>query len=157
MSGVVLRQSSPIILGHSGTAVSAAADTAENFLATITVPAGLMGVNGVLRIVSNWSVTNSGNNKIIRIRYSGNSGSIISNFTATTQPLLRVEAMVFNTAAGVQTTAGITWASAGNSVVASTTPGVDTTATSTIVLSGTKASAGETLTLSNYIVELLRR
>jgi hypothetical protein len=115
-----------------------------------------MGSNGILRIITMWSVTNSANNKICRIRYSGAAGGIISNFTATTQPLLRVEGYVFNTSPTVQNTGGITWASAGNSVVASITPGVDTTVATSVVITGAKASAGETLTLSNYIVELLR-
>jgi hypothetical protein len=157
MSGVVVRSQSPIILGHSGAAVSAAADTAENFLATIPVPAGWMGANGVLRIVTHWVVTNSANLKTARIRYSGNAGTVISSFGATTQPRLRVEGFVFNTSPTVQTTAGTTWAAAGNAVDASTSPAVDTTATTSIVLSVQKATAGETATLSNYIVELLRR
>jgi len=157
MSGVVVRPSSPIILGHSGAAVSAAADLTENTLATITVPAGWMGVNGVLRIVTHWVLTSSANSKTVRIRYSGAAGTVISSFAATTQPRLRVEGFVFNTSATVQTTAGTTWAAAGNAVDASTSPAVDTTVTTTIVLTAQKASAGETATLSNYIVELLRR
>lgn len=144
------------ILGASGTAVSGGADTNENTLATIVVPAGAMGTNGILRVTSHWSVTSSGNNKICRIRYSGASGSIIANFTSTTQTILRIEGFVFNTSDTVQTTSGFTWASAGNSAVASTTPGVDTTAATSVVLTGAKASAGETLTLVNYIVELIR-
>jgi hypothetical protein len=144
------------VLGASGAAVSAGAVTSEEVLATITVPAQSLGSNGTIRILSTWSVTNSANNKTLRLRYSGASGTIVSNFTATTQPLLRIEAQITNTNTTTQTTAGITWASAGNSVLASTSPGVDTTADTTIVITGQKASSGETLTLVSYNVELTR-
>jgi hypothetical protein len=156
MGGVIINARPILILGASGTAVSGAADTNENTLATITVPAGAMGTNGILRITTNWAVTNSANNKTLRVRFSGAAGTILGVFVATTQPRLKNDALIINTAAATQATSSTWWASAGNAVDAATAPTVDTTATTTVVITGQKASAGETLTLSNYLVELLR-
>ena len=41
----------------------------------ITLPAGAMGPNGVLRITTLWSYTNSANNKTLRVRLGGLSGT----------------------------------------------------------------------------------
>ncbi|HET8708123.1 MAG TPA: hypothetical protein VFM46_17590, partial [Pseudomonadales bacterium] len=43
----------------------------ETTLATVTIPAGLMGSNGQLRITALWSNNNSGNNKTPRVRFGG--------------------------------------------------------------------------------------
>jgi hypothetical protein len=156
MGGVLINSQSVRILGASGTAVSGAADTNENTLATITIPAGAMGTNGILRITSNWVVTSSANNKTLRVRFSGAAGTVLGSFVATTQPRLKNDALIINTAAATQATSSTWWASAGNAVDVATAPTVDTSAATTIVITGQKATAGETLTLSNYLVELIR-
>src|SRR4051812_45306280 len=51
----------PQVLGRSAAAVSCPADTSEDTLATVTVPANLMGVDGSLRVWTLWTVTSSTN------------------------------------------------------------------------------------------------
>lgn len=144
------------ILGASAVAVSGAADTNENTLATITIPAGAMGLNGLLRLKCWWTFTNSVNNKTLRARFSAIGGTVVSSFTGTTTASLPLTAEIQNrNSASVQLAAG--WAHNGSGV-GITSPqalAVDTTVATTLVLTGQKASAGETLTLEQYLVELI--
>jgi hypothetical protein len=145
-----------VVLAQSGAAVSGAADTNENVLASITVPANALGANGSLRIWSLWTVTNSANNKVIRVRYSGASGTQYLAQTLTTVASFQHMALITNRNATNSQVGGFSnsqpFATSSSAVVTSS---VDTTADTTIILSGTKASAGETITLERYLVELL--
>lgn len=148
-----------IVLAKSGAAVNTPADTSEDTLATITIPANAMGANGFLRITTLWTFTSSGNNKTPRIRFSGAAGTIYMNpvFTATVG--LAQMTVIANRGA---TNSQVGFASAAtngglgvSSASANVTSSVDTTAATTVVITGQKASAGETLTLESYLVELL--
>lgn len=150
-----------LILGAGGAAINTPADTSEDTLATIVVPAGVMGANGFLRISTLWSFTSSANNKTPRIRFSGASGTIYMNpvFT-TTVGLAQLTIIANRNAANSQvgfasaaTNGGLGTSSASAAVTSS----VDTTAASSIVITGQKASAGETLTLEYYLVEVFSR
>lgn len=145
------------ILGASAVAVSGAADTNENILATITIPAGAMGLNGILRVEALWTVTNSANNKTLRIRYSGASGTqYIGNVVttvATARALVSIANRgVTNSQVAMANSFNTMWGSTTNAV---TTSAVDTTVATTIVITGQKASAAETITLEQYVVELI--
>lgn len=147
----------PYILSQSGASVSCPADTTEDTLATITVPANALGANGVLRILTTWTFTNSANNKTMRVRYSGGAGTIYSSNVQTTQATSQVLTLISNrNATNSQVGAandhdGLTLGSASAIV----TSAVDTTASTTIVITGQKANSGETLRLERYVVELL--
>lgn len=147
----------PRILGASAVAVSGPADTSENILATITIPAGAMGLNGLVRVTTLWSYTNSANNKILSVRYSGAAGTQISTATATTTAGARIGSQFQNRGAANSQVYGMQGATGGWGT-AGTAPGamsVDTSVATTIVIAGQKASAGETLTLESYLVELI--
>lgn len=150
-----------LILGASGAAISTPADTNEDTLATITVPAGAMGANGFLRISTLWAFTSSANNKTPRIRFGGASGTIYVNPVITTNVGLSQETVIANrNAANSQVgfaSAGTNGGSGLSTASANVTSSVDTTASTTIVITGQKASAGETLTLEFYLVELFSR
>jgi hypothetical protein len=149
----------PIILAQSSAAVSGAADTNENALATITVPAGAMGVNGRLRITALWTVNNNANAKTARIRFSGASGTEYTSLNLASQASFSQQTYIANRGAANsqvgpannQTFGG--WAATGTAV---TTSAVDTTAATTVVISGQKATAGDTMTLESYLVELIK-
>lgn len=148
----------PIILAQSFVAASGAADANENALATITVPAGAMGANGSLRIWTLWAFTNSANNKTARIRFSGAAGTQYLALTVTTTATYSDVRMISNRGA---TNSQVGSASSGSSMFALSagtypTSAVDTTAATTIVITGQKASAGETITLEGYSVQLLK-
>lgn len=152
-----LNRHTPYVLGRSAVAVSCPADTTEDILATITVPANSMGANGMLRITTLWSFTNSANLKTMRVRFGGASGTqyvLLSFNTALTASYSQI--LIGNrnaTDSQVGPMAGSTsFSTNANSPITSS---VDTTAETSIVLSGQKASSGETITLEMYLVELI--
>jgi hypothetical protein len=148
----------PQVLARSAVPVSAAADTTENTLATITIPAGLMGLSGGLRINGVWTYTNSGNNKTPRVRFGGAAGTAYQSTVATTTASARWPLNIQNRNSASSQIGGVA-ASAngpvGLSAASNVTSTVDTSAETTLVFTGQKASAGETITLESYIVEIL--
>lgn len=147
------------ILGMSGTAASCAANTSENTLASVTIPAGSMGPNGALRVTTVWTMTNSANNKTIAVKLGGTSGTAFCNLTLGTGiASARYEHFIAN-AGATNSQIGFVAANTvgfGTAAGANVTASIDTTAATTLVITGTKASSGETLTLLNYLVELIR-
>lgn len=150
-----LGTSPSVILGASGAAVSGAADTNENTLATIAIPAGAMGLNGILRVTTLWTITNSGNNKTLRTKLgSTDYGAVV----ATTSVGYREQRQIQNRGSAASQVAfiqanGSSWGGAAGSNVT----GTENTATAlNLLLTGQKASAGETITLESYLVELIR-
>lgn len=147
------------VLAQSAVAASAGANTDENVLATITIPAGAMGLNGALRVHMLWTYTNSGNNKTLKMYFGGLSGTTYLSVVPTTTASFATIKTIRNRGAA-NSQVGESDAAA-NSFTATTdavtTSAIDTTAVTTIVISGQKASSGETLTLEAYTVELLSR
>lgn len=143
------------ILAQSSVGVSCGADTSEDTLATVTVPAGAMGANGRLRVTTFWTVTNSGNNKTLRVRFGGVSGTIYMGTTVTTIATSQAQHHICNrNAANSQFGSASSGVGPGSSSGAIVTSAVDTSAETTIVIAGQKASSGEVLTLEGYLVEL---
>jgi hypothetical protein len=145
------------MIAKSAAAVSVPADTTEDTLATITVPANAMGANGALRITTMWSFTNSGNNKTIRARFSGGAGTQYMNIVFAANANFMDQRTISNRNA---TNSQVGYVAAAAPFGGATTGGivtsaVDTTASTTVVITGQKASSGETLTLEMYLVELL--
>lgn len=148
----------PQLLAASGAAVSHTGNLTETALATVSIPAGAMGLNGGLLIYATWSMTNSANSKTPRIRLGGLSGTIVSGAghtaAATFHDIRRVRnrnsasSQVFSFAAGSAAVIGPTTG-------ALSTGAVDTSAAQDLVFSAQLANAGETLTLENYEVWLL--
>jgi hypothetical protein len=144
------------ILGK-GAGATGAADTNENTLATITVPANAMGANGGMRIKANFTVTSSANNKTLRIRFSGASGTQYVNDVRTAVSAVTYEiwiANLNNTSSQKSFDSSAVFPGT-TAVINGTTSAVDTTAATTVVITGQKASAGETITLNWYSVELI--
>jgi len=142
---------SSVISTHTG-------NTSETTLATITVPAGAMGPNGILRITTLWSLTNNANNKTCRVRFSGASGT---QFVAAVLPSAQSAQNICiirnrNSASSqVGHTSG-TFNSYNFNTGAITTASVDTSVATTIVISVQLASGTDTASLESYIVELIR-
>lgn len=145
------------ILCANAVAASAPADTNEDFLGTCSIPAGAMGANGVLRVTANFTVTNSANNKTLRVRFSGTSGTAVGSAVVTTVASSLMQVSVWNRASQSSQYAMMEM-DAGSSVsAASTTSSVDTTGNTLITVSCQKASSGETCTLESLLVELMPR
>lgn len=143
------------ILGASAVAVSGAADTNENTLATITIPAGAMGLNGILRVYSNWSFTNSANTKTLRYRLGGIGGTVYFQTAQTTQAWYADFRIISNRGATNSQVGPQNSAQFGSGSGSPATSTIDTSAATTLVITGQKGLAGDTLTLESYLCELI--
>lgn len=147
------------VLAASAVAASVSATISEEVLASIRVPAGLIGKNGILRVTSLWTITNSANNKTLRVKLGGIGGTAFLASTQTTNASVQAMTVISNRnseASQVSTTGGQA-SSFGASTGAVVTATIDTSAETLLVLTGEKASAGETITLERYIVEYYRQ
>lgn len=154
-----------IVLAASSAAVNApSSDTNENILATITIPANLMGLNGQVDIVSFWTMTNSVNNKTFNTRIGGIGGTIMGANIFTTQTIFRDHVIISNRGAANSQVSSKSNAQEGNNAGsigplggtnAFQTAVIDTTAATTIVLTATKATGTETVTLESYRAVLI--
>lgn len=146
------------VLAASAVASSVTGTTTETALATITLPGGAMGPNGVARITSNWSYTNSANSKTVRYRLgaSGVSGTAMLQASVTTTATHVLQRTIHNrNAQNSQLSSAIaTQTSWNSSANANATAAIDTSSDQPIVLSGQLTNTGETVTLESYVVEM---
>lgn len=141
-----------VALAQSAVLVTAAADTTLQTLATITVPANALGVNGRLRLTALWTFAGAGN-RTVRVVFGGTQvfARVDANSAAT-----RIQVDIANRgAANSQLAHSFGMVSTG----AALGPGavgaaVDTTAAQDITITGQKATAGDTLILQGYSVEV---
>jgi hypothetical protein len=140
----------PTLLSASSVAASGAADTNENTLATVAVAGNLLGANGKLRITFLFTVTNSANNKTLRVRFGGTQ---FFGVVLTTSASYVFQFEIGNRGAtNSQVSGPSSW---GANTAAVTTGAIDTTASQNLTITGQKASAGETITLEGYTVEVI--
>lgn len=145
----------PYILARSAIAVSCPADTTEDILANIAVPAGAMGANGILRVTTNWTFTNNGNPKTLRVRFSGTSGTGFLSFNAASLAAQRIVQEISNRGSTNAQYGQAVGSGTANILNTGVTAAVDTTLAASIVISGQKGTLGDALTLESYLVELL--
>ena len=143
------------VLGASGVAATGAADTNENILATITVPGGSLGPNGSLRIVTLWGVNNNVNVKTGRVRFSGIGGTVYGSIALASQVQGVLQTKISNRGSLASQVGGDAAVSFGVSTNALVTSSVDTSADTTVVITGQKATGGDTFRLDSYLVELM--
>lgn len=143
----------PYVLAQAVVNASCDATANENALATITLPANTLGPNGSVEIMATWTMTNSVNNKTTRVRFSGAAGTEFQNRIVTTQVTSQQVTSISNAgAANAQRGMGLGSPGTGETTNAIVASAVDTTVDTSIVISGQKATAGETLTLVKYRV-----
>lgn len=141
----------PFVLAQAVVNASCDATVNENALATITLPANTLGANGSVEILATWAMTNSANNKTTRVRFSGPAGTEFQNRIITTQASSQQLTSISNAGAtNSQRGMGVGSTGIGETTNPVVVGAIDTTADTTIVLSGQKALAGETLTLVKY-------
>lgn len=144
----------PVILAQSWVDVSCPADSTEDTLATIPLPAGMLGSNGGIRVTCQFTFTNSVNNKTVRVRFGGTQ---VSGAVYTTTTGAHGVAHIFNkNATGSQQTIAYLISDSGTVNVNKATPAIDSTALINVTITGQKATSGETLTLNGYIVEYMK-
>jgi len=141
------------VLKQSAVPASVTGTLSETTLATIAIPAGAMGANGMLRITALWSFTNSANNKTLK---GVLAASQFMNQVFTTSTSIRTQTMITNRgAANSQVGHAASAGAFSGSTSAVVTSAIDTTQAQNFTLTGTLANTGETITLEGYTVELL--
>lgn len=143
---------SPIILAQSGVAASVTGTLTETTLASVTIPGGMMGTNGSLRIKAKWTYTNSVNNKTIKSVFGGQAVTTGVRTTSTTEFLF----YTIDNRGSLSSQMGPNTAIPSSSSLGTYFPlTVDTSVDQTLTFTGTLANTGETITLEGYTVEVL--
>ena len=137
------------VLARSAVAVSHTGDVNETTLATVTVPAGILGISGSLRVTPLYTTTNSANNKTLRVDFGGTD---YWSFVVTTSVSEVAQITIRNRAATNSQIGGQLLTSSGFSF---STNAFVTSAVVSLTLTGQLANAGETVTLEGYTVEIL--
>lgn len=156
-SATTVTGNSPVLLGQSGLAVTAPADTTEDALATITIPAKQFGKNGTVRVRAMFTITNGADDKTLRFRYSTISGTAVFSQLFTTNGKVAVDfVMQGRNATNLQVShAIVTTDTPGAIAPATVASAIDTTADTTLVITGQKETSGDTITLESYTAELI--
>ena len=136
--------SAPVVLTGSTSGVT---------LATITIPAGLIGANGKLKIYPLWSTTNNANVKTLRATFSGSTCT-----TMTSQSVPNNSGLVIirntNSESAQKCSSGLV-AGIGSSLGSIASITIDTTAATNVTITGQLAVGTDTLTLEDLFVEVV--
>ncbi len=148
-------------LAGSAVAASHTGNTNETALATVNIPAGALGPNGRLRIWEQWTFTNNGNNKSLRTRLGGISGTQIYAAGFTTQiGYTQIISVMNRNSASSQLFNNVSGSSGGIGQAGGTWPNtgaVDTSVSQDLVISAALSNAADTVTLEGYQVDILYR
>lgn len=150
------------VLAQAGGTWSVSATTAEEIIATILVPAGALGSAGRIVIDTTFEFTASTNQKKVRLRAGavgdGLSGTAFQEFSTVSGTAVvahfagGMQAITASSQVGLQNENTVNWYSV--STVAPAALTLDSSAVIEIVITGEKASAGETLSMRAYQVLL---
>ena len=136
--------SAPVVLTGTTTATT---------LATITIPAGLLGANGKLKIYPLWAITNNANTKTLRLNISGIlCSTIVSQSVPNNSGLLIIRNI--NSESAQKCSSGLV-AGIGSSAGSIASLAIDTTAATTITLTGQLAVGTDAMTLEDLFVEVV--
>lgn len=139
----------------SNTTSSVTGTVTPTTLATFTLPGGLLGPTGVVRITNFWTCTNSANTKTCSITFGATT---VQNVAVTTSAALGKLTHVWNTTSGTQRIFSTTdldgVGRANGGTVGSST--VDTNSDVVINIVGTLTNTGETISLESVLIEILR-
>ena len=147
-----------LTIAQSGVAVVSANSTGEQALATITIPAGLMGINGALYVTALWTLTNNINAKTLRIRLGGIAGTEFQNLAGASLVTVSAAMRIQNRgslASQVGASVGMN-AFGATSTAAVVTGTINTAVNQDLVISVQKATGTDTATLEAYTVQVVR-
>lgn len=134
------------VLAASGTAVTAAAGTDEQTLATVIVPRDTLGPTGTMRITSLWTVTNGTNDKTVRVTFGGTE---FREILVTEQDTINDSFLISNRDEASQVAPD-----KAGSTGAAITGTVETRLDTVLAFTAQKETSGETITLERYKVEV---
>lgn len=153
-SGTQAAQSSVDNIATSGATVTVGAVTTETTLATITVPANRMGINGRVRVRGQFVLNSSADAKTVRVKFGGTTMQTVAK---TTETLLEIDCIVYNSNnASAQSVIAKSLTGGGTSTLTQTTAAIATTSDVTVLITGQKAVAGDTLQMIHYSAELVK-
>lgn len=146
-----------LLLAKSGVQVPAPANnTNENTLATVTIPGGVIGPNGSLRIYAAFSYTGSTNIKVMRVRLGGQLLWGSGNINTATQTNIRNQLLMTNrNSQSSQIIGGPNNPMGGNGTGAIITTNIDTSVSQALTFTATKNLGTEAAALEDYLVELI--
>ena len=145
------------ILAMSAQAISRTGSTAEGTLASVTIPARNMGIDGGIRVTCYFSMPSSANTKTFRVRFSGAAGTIYASQVYTTTVTAKIVVEIRNRgAANTQVGGPVDLPFSGSSNNAIVTSAIDTNVDTSVVISGQLQSSGETMKLEAYTVEIMQ-
>lgn len=140
----------PITYTYSGPALAAPSNTNENIVATITIPAGLLGPKGSISGDILYSHTYSSNTKTMYIKFGG---SLVSFMTKAVDYASQTRFSLFNNnSSSSQKAYPISPPYGGSGNVAMSSLAVNTGANANLTFSLQKATAGEALSVEGYVV-----
>ena len=143
----------PIKIFSLSAPVSLTGSTSVVTLATITIPAGLMGANGKLKIYPLWSTTNNANIKTLRAVLGGSTCTTMTSQSVPNNSGLLIIRNI-NSESVQKCSSGLV-AGIGSSTGSIASPTVDTSAAKTITITGQLAVGTDTLTLEDLFVEVV--
>lgn len=146
------------VIGASAVAVSITGTLVETTLATVIVPAGILGPNGRLRVSSVWSVTPSVNSKTWQVKYGGVAISGRGETSAGVNGFSDQKLMSNRNSQSSQVAVRASTTGPFGQLIttpAITTLSIDASAAQNLTFTGTLANTGETITLEDYLVEAL--
>jgi len=142
------------LIAGSAVQVSHTGDTNKTTLATVTIPANIMGSNGFLRISAIWGFVGTAGAKTCTIEFGGtayiNSAFGATALSARSEPII-ANRNATNSQVGFAT-GQVNFSSTTTGV---TTSAVDTTANVSLIFTVQLANSGDTASLEGYLVELL--
>lgn len=145
------------ILKNSGAAASVSSGTTETQLSSIAVPAGYIGLNGLLRITLRGTCTSNANTKWVRLRYSGPTGIRYIENVLNTDGQWFIQSLIGNAnSLTAQRSFPSNIGNFGNDGATSETQSsVNTALATTIYISGQTQVSGDVITLRRQLVEFL--
>lgn len=147
------------VLGASAVAVPHTGTLTETALATIVVPAGAMGPNGILRVTTISTVNTNANNKTLRIRFGGSSAATGTQFmsVANTTGISHMNQRLIHNrnsqSVQIGAASGVTNGFAA-STAAAIAGAIDTSVAVNLMITGILADVADTITLESHLVEL---
>lgn len=160
LAGAVWRHIPRILGASAATGMAVTGTTDETTLATISIPAATMGIHGILRTTTLWTVTNSGNAKTLIAKLGGAAGTGYLSRSVTATASISMCTIIRNRNSQAAQVSFFEGGGAsggwGDNGSANLTGTIDTSAAQDLLIRGTLANSGETITLQSYMVELLR-
>jgi hypothetical protein len=144
------------ILGQTSQNVAVPSQTTEYAFATLNIPAYTLGANGLIRIKGRVLCTNNANAKTLRVRFGGVSGAVVFSAAMANSSYVSFSCEIGNTNTNAQSTVGDYTKDATMVAALAVTSALNTTSAQSVVISGQKATAGDTLILLNYCVEIVQ-